>query len=157
MSIYIEEELTGFVHAFLYGSFLVLLYDLLILWRRVSRHSYWMIGCEDLTYWICSGFLLFLFFLKDYDGEIRWYLLVGVLLAVSFSRIILRVCEILTIPLQKSFFFAKRLKFHLIRCRILMCIRKMVLRLILRLRTRMDRGADHGKKKDRKEEKKYKS
>lgn len=64
------------------GTGLMAIYDLLRLWRIVIRHSWFVVGIEDLCYWIFAGLTTFYLLYLGNDGTIRLYLIGSVLLAM---------------------------------------------------------------------------
>lgn len=129
MSGAIGKELQVFLSCLWYGTFLVMVYDSLRLLRGLIRHASWVIGLEDLIFWIWAAFFLFVHFFKDTYGAVRSYQLLGV--AVGGVLWEIGCGRFLT---KKLLFVSKWLKFHILRCRIFMYLRKAI-SLIKRVRS----------------------
>ena len=71
------EELILFAKAIWYGSFLIIVYDGLRIWRNCVRHKNWLISLEDFVYWIWAGVYVFSRFFQENSGQLRGYFFVG--------------------------------------------------------------------------------
>lgn len=78
MSQGILEELQFFGSALLRGALLLVVYDLLRIFRRVAPHGKVWIALEDLFYWILTAFLVFALLYRENDGAVRGYALLAV-------------------------------------------------------------------------------
>lgn len=78
MSPGILKELQFFVLAVLRGIFIVMIYDLLRIFRRVVPHGVWTIALEDVIYWMGTALLVFQLLYQENDGAVRGYALFAV-------------------------------------------------------------------------------
>lgn len=95
-AIYAETALAA--GSLLLGAFLMVLYDVLRIFRFLIPHSVWWTGLEDILYWLFSGWSTFLLLFYQNDGILRWYAVCGVFLGMLFyqwtvSRILSRVLK----------------------------------------------------------------
>lgn len=78
MSPGIMWELQFFGLAVLRGVGILMLYDLLRIFRRVVPHGVWLIAAEDVLYWIGTALLVFQLLYRENDGAVRGYALFAV-------------------------------------------------------------------------------
>lgn len=73
----IEAELLTFMYAVLTGVVIPVSYYIILLARKLIRHSNLAAGIEDLIFWIImSGYIFRQMYLTTY-GSIRWYFILG--------------------------------------------------------------------------------
>ena len=125
------RELLLFVKSFWYGASLLLLYDILRIFRKAFRHGKILTATEDIIYWVFCAVYLFSKFYQENSGILRAYLFAGVLLGVfacsasistpfvKCGAWLLNGCKkILGIPLKGVKKIIKRLKNQLFRFKI---------------------------------------
>lgn len=71
MSEFIFEEANFFIASFLYGMFLLLVYDGIRIVRRTFLHGKLLIAIEDIIFWIFSGLLIFIMMYEKNNGIVR--------------------------------------------------------------------------------------
>lgn len=81
----IEREAAVFFYACLSGCFMFFVYQLLYWFRKLIIHKQWMIGLEDLVYWLALSIYLFYRMYRTTFGEIRWYFMLGVFVGCIIS------------------------------------------------------------------------
>lgn len=81
----IEKEAAVFFYACLSGVILFFIYQILCWFRKLIVHKQWMIGLEDLIYWLGVSVYLFYQIYRTTYGEIRWYFVLGVFVGCIFS------------------------------------------------------------------------
>lgn len=92
MSSVIVYEALLLLLSFLTGIWLMILYDVLRLFRLVLRHTSFWIGIEDIFYWLCSGFVTFRLLYEQNDGAFRMYVVAGVLAGmIIYDRLVSRI------------------------------------------------------------------
>ena len=74
----IVRELQFFGLAVLRGVWILALYDLIRIFRRLIPHGVWLIAVQDLLYWICTALLVFELLYRENDGAVRGYALFAV-------------------------------------------------------------------------------
>lgn len=74
----LTEETRLLLLSLCYGGVLMAVYDILRVFRRLTRHSFFAVGAEDFFYWIFVGIAVFLFLYRENDGTIRGFVLVGI-------------------------------------------------------------------------------
>ncbi len=118
------REMVLFFLAMAAGALMVLLYGLLIAFRKVIPHVRAAAALEDVLFWLISALVLFVCLYRANQGILRCFLLLGMILGAGLCRctaaplFIRCAAVILGIPV----FFAKittnRLLFLVKRCRI---------------------------------------
>lgn len=73
----IPRELWAFLTAILTGAGLVMVYEILILFRMIVKHRLWAVQIEDFIFWIAAGFFVFLQMFRTNYGNVRWYFVLG--------------------------------------------------------------------------------
>ncbi len=113
MSKMIYWELDYVLSCILWGLFLMLLYDMLRIERRVwKRGSIW-VSIEDILYWSFAAIGTFRLFYQQDNGVIRWFAIAATFLMMIFvNRFVSRwavplISRILRIPIR---FFEKIVK-----------------------------------------------
>ncbi len=84
----ILKEADVLLAAFLTGVLLLLVYDLLRILRRLVPHKLWVVGSEDLIFWIGSAVVLFAMLYRENSGYIRGFVIGGVLAGMFFYNLI---------------------------------------------------------------------
>lgn len=75
---WLVEELLVFKDAFLLGIAMVIVYDILRLFRRILPHGIVWVSIEDILYWLVAGIMIFLLLYYRNDGEFRFYIVFGI-------------------------------------------------------------------------------
>ena len=86
-------EVGIFISAMYSGSFLLSVYYLIEMIRKIIRHREWTINLEDIFFWIFSGGYLFVQIYHTNNGNIRLYYVLGLVLGALLSWKILRLFE----------------------------------------------------------------
>lgn len=84
----ILKETDVLLAAFVMGILLLLVYDLLRILRRIVPHKMWLIGTEDLIFWVGSAVMLFAMLYRENSGYIRGFVIGGVLVGMFFYNLI---------------------------------------------------------------------
>ena len=124
-------ELLLFARAVWYGACLLLLYDILRIFRRAVRHGAVWTAAEDILYWVFCAVWLFSRFYRTNSGVLRAYFFAGISLGAlachfSISGPFVRcgawllngIGKISGIPLKGVKRLIKRLKNQLFRFKI---------------------------------------
>ena len=92
------------------GMILLFVYDLLRIIRRLIPHKLWLIGAEDLLFWIGSAVALFAMLYRENSGYIRGFAIGGVLVGMSFYSLVFSswVVKGSVFLLEKIIFFVSR-------------------------------------------------
>ena len=72
------RELMFFGLAVLRGILILVIYDVIRIFRRVFPRGVWSVALEDMLYWLLSAFLIFQLIYRENDGAIRGYALAAV-------------------------------------------------------------------------------
>ena len=72
------QELQTFLMSAFWGMLVVFYYDFFRLLRGMFRHSTWMVAVEDLVFCLGTGCLLVAVFYAYSQGQIRFYVLLGI-------------------------------------------------------------------------------
>lgn len=126
MSNEVSYQVGIFVLCFIAGVVVALLFDMFRVSRRVVRTSTVATYIEDLLFWIISALFLFALSLKFNDGEIRWYMFLGLGFGavVYFGTLSKIVVECIVIMIN----FLKKLTLAVLK--ILLFPFKIILRLL---------------------------
>ncbi|MCD8196248.1 MAG: spore cortex biosynthesis protein YabQ [Lachnospiraceae bacterium] len=84
MSGAILEELRFFALAVLRGVLILIVYDVIRIFRRVVSHGVWAVAVEDLFYWMATALLVFELLYRENDGAVRGYALFAVAAGMLF-------------------------------------------------------------------------
>ena len=77
MSMFIHHELFLVIQALRTGAVLLLCYDLLRVFRKYAVHSRKISNAQDILYWMGSALYLFVRTCQNNDGNLRFYMLLG--------------------------------------------------------------------------------
>lgn len=77
-----SAEMIFLSHALWTGVFITLVYDILVIWRRVVPHKPLWEALEDLGFWIFCAIYVFLWLYRESNGTLRWYAVAGALLGM---------------------------------------------------------------------------
>lgn len=115
----------------LFGFILMLVYDILRIFRHIIKHGTILTALEDVLYWLFCAIGIFAMLYQENDGLLRWFVLGGVAIGMLFEnyfvspsivslfvkiiriwlKIIKKILHIFGKPLKKVFlFFRKELK-----------------------------------------------
>lgn len=159
MSDSIIQEVEFLGSSFLTGVLILVLYDIIRIFRRVIIHSVGAVGAEDFIYWLLVTFFIFSMLFRENNGAIRWFSVIGIFLGMVLYNMTI------------SLFFVKYVSFIFIKIRkviekilqfILKPIKKRKKGLKRRIKTlriviTKNRPVRKGCKNDRKKEKEQKS
>lgn len=82
-------ELQFFMISIVWGSLILVIYDCLRIIRKVIKHKQFVIGIEDILYWILCGHLIFQMMYKHNSGIIRAFAILGIFIGMIIYRYIL--------------------------------------------------------------------
>lgn len=85
----IENEVDVFISACLAGNLICLVYYAVRIFRRIIKHSVFLISMEDLLFWTVIGLYLFSEIYRTCSGNIRWYFVLGVLIGGGTTLLIM--------------------------------------------------------------------
>lgn len=74
----IYREANFFLISILSGCFMILVYDVLRVFRRLVKHGMIWIAFEDMLYWIGCALLVFAMLYQKNNGLIRWFAIGGI-------------------------------------------------------------------------------
>lgn len=84
----LEQETLIFLYAMATGVIAKCVYDMLDLFRRIIRHPGWLMGAEDIIYWLCMSVYIFRALFFTTYGRVRWFFLLGLMCGVLLERFI---------------------------------------------------------------------
>ncbi|MBU9747025.1 spore cortex biosynthesis protein YabQ [Lachnospiraceae bacterium ASD3451] len=87
MSQDIMRETRFFLNCVLSGVFIVFIYDVLRIFRRVVKHGVIFTAFEDLCFWVMSGLLIFKMLYTENDGIIRGFSIAAIVLGMLLYNI----------------------------------------------------------------------
>ena len=91
-----------FLYASLTGITVLCAYNVLMLFRKLIRHSASVTGAEDVIFWVAVSIYIFR---KMYDttyGSIRWFFVVGLLCGAGIARLLIRLVGKIWAKIEKS-------------------------------------------------------
>lgn len=80
----IKDELIFLLISFALGEGLVMLYDVLRIFRKIVNHGVVWISIEDIVYWILAALLIFGMIFQENDGLVRGFAIGGIFLGMLF-------------------------------------------------------------------------
>ncbi len=87
MSQSIFQETHFLLHSFLLGVIMVVIYDVIRIFRGVIKHGKISIIVEDFLYWIANSILIFIMLYKENNGSLRWFSIAGVALGMILYNV----------------------------------------------------------------------
>lgn len=87
MSGAIADEMRLFIHAILTGVILSVIYDGFRILRRVKKHGWLWIAIEDFFYWMGCALYIFNVLMRDNNGVIRWFFIIGIFLGTGIYEL----------------------------------------------------------------------
>lgn len=87
MSETISTELSFFLHAAFMGVILSGTYDVLRILRRIRSHGWFSIAIEDGIYWIGTALYISYVLMKENNGVIRWFFVLGMFLGMIIYNV----------------------------------------------------------------------
>ena len=85
----ILKEADVLLAAFLTGALLLFIYDVLRIVRKIVPHKMWLVGAEDLLFWVGSALALFAMLYRENSGYIRGFVIGGVLVGMLLYNLLL--------------------------------------------------------------------
>jgi spore cortex biosynthesis protein YabQ len=87
------------------GAIVGALYDIFRIMRKTMKHPRLIIQLEDLLFWLTGTALIFYYLLHASSGELRVYILFGVIIGAYFyfitlSRLILRSSDLIIMAIK---------------------------------------------------------
>ena len=74
---------------------MMVLYDILRLWRRLIHHNTFAVAVEDVLYWLVCGVLIFRMLYLENSGAVRGFAIVavvlGMLLYLQFEKFLNKI------------------------------------------------------------------
>lgn len=89
----IGAEVAGFLLAVIAGGVARLLYQSLVCFREMARHSYLAMGIEDILYWMGTAVYFFVQIYHTSSGGIRWSFLLGCVGGAVFASFLIKKIE----------------------------------------------------------------
>lgn len=80
----IYEELLIFFNAVITGIIIRLFYQCIKSLRNILKHPSWILGIEDLLFWIITSVYIFVQIYQTSSGVIRWYFILGIVVGAFF-------------------------------------------------------------------------
>ena len=103
----IGAEVAGFLLAVIAGGVARLLYQSLVCFRELVRHSYLAMGIEDILYWMGTAVYFFVQIYYTSSGGIRWSFLLGCVGGAAFASFLIKKIE----KIEKKIYMRKQNKF----------------------------------------------
>lgn len=86
----IRGELVIFLVSVVTGIMLRLVYRSISIFRQLVEHSLFIIGIEDIIFWLGAALYVFVQIYHTSDGSIRWYFILGLVFGTLFCEVVLR-------------------------------------------------------------------
>lgn len=83
------------LHSLIMGAFILFVYDILRIIRRVIPHGGFWVAVEDLAFWVYCGAEVFLLMYHESNGTLRWFAVIGAMAGMflyksMFSRLFVK-------------------------------------------------------------------
>ena len=90
MSMVSENEFL--LHSLVMGVFILFVYDILRIIRRVIPHGGFWVAAEDLAFWVYCGAEVFLLMYHESNGTLRWFAVTGAMAGMFlYNKLISRL------------------------------------------------------------------
>lgn len=92
MSDTIGLEVQFFLVSILSGAILLIVYDIIRIFRRIVKHSKALVAIEDILFWVASSIFIFNMMYKQNNGDIRGFSIMGMLIGmIVYNHILSKV------------------------------------------------------------------
>lgn len=78
----ILQQARLFLFSLCVGGAMLLIYDLIRIFRRICSHTVWAMGTEDVLFWLGCAFCYFNLMYRENDGRVRGFFVVGAALGM---------------------------------------------------------------------------
>ena len=82
----IRQEAIIFLCACLSGVVIAVVYQIVLILRRLIKHSWFFMNLEDVLYWIGTGGYLFYQMYCTTYGIVRWYFVLGIVMGFALAK-----------------------------------------------------------------------
>lgn len=89
ISLEIMDQGWLFLYGILCGSGLLLVYDMLRIWRRVVGHGVVWMAAEDVIYWCFCACVIFALLYRQNDGRIRGFVMLAIAIGMLLYNFLL--------------------------------------------------------------------
>ncbi len=86
MSADVINESVFWLSCFLTGIGITMVYDVLLIMRRVINHNNFFVAIEDVVFWMFVSVVLFLLLYHMNNGTVRWFAVFGLLVGMLFYK-----------------------------------------------------------------------
>jgi spore cortex biosynthesis protein YabQ len=101
-------ELRFFLRAVSLGILMMLLYELLRIFRRLVHHRFFAVAVEDILYWLVCGICIFRMMYLENSGAIRGFAIVAVVLGMLGYLQMIKIYQKLQNKLRNKLQHAKK-------------------------------------------------
>lgn len=103
-----QNQTYAFVMFILNGLLIGILFDIFRIFRKSFKTPDWITYIEDTLFWILSGLILLYSIFKFNNGELRFFVFMGVIFGISiyiliFSKMFIKVCVYIINFIKKLF------------------------------------------------------
>ena len=85
----ILREIMVFLSSMALGAALMILYDIIRIFRRILPRGIVWVSVEDILYWLFFGTSVFILLYRENDGAIRGFIVGGIALGLSLYYLLL--------------------------------------------------------------------
>lgn len=89
----IRAEIAVFLLAVTAGGVARLSYHCIVCFREIVRHSLFVMGIEDILYWIGAAVYFFVQIYHTSSGGIRWHFILGCVCGAVFASLLIKKIE----------------------------------------------------------------
>lgn len=82
MSDSISLEVQFFLISILSGAIILIVYDVIRIFRRIIKHSKILVAVQDILFWIISGIFIFIMMYRENNGDIRGFSIMGMIIGM---------------------------------------------------------------------------
>lgn len=157
MSDSILQEVEFLGSSFLTGVLILVLYDIIRIFRRVIIHSVGAVGAEDFIYWLLVTFFIFSMLFRENNGALRWFSVVGIFLGmvlynVTISLFFVKYVSLIFIKIRKVIEKILQIILKPIKKRKKGLKRRIkTLKIVITKNRPVRKGCKHGRKKEKKQ------
>ncbi len=110
-------QLQFFAISILWGGIILLIYDVLRIFRRLKKHGNIMIAAQDILFWIAASIFIFVMIYQVNNGIIRGFCVMGMaigmviyhfIISELFVEMVTRLFRLLLKPFGIAFGFIRK-------------------------------------------------
>ncbi|NLL76823.1 MAG: hypothetical protein GX235_06200 [Clostridiales bacterium] len=111
MSQDIVNEVYFLLGSILMGIIITFVYDFILIWRKVVRHTLFFISLEDFAFWVACAITVFYMLYEENDGILRWFAVSGAALGMLIYKKTIgnHFVEIMSTCIKKEIYLIRKI------------------------------------------------